>query len=107
MNQAIGSFRVVSSTVKVRLLRKLPREVLEELRLKADTAPLSYAGTLTNDDGISARYIFAVFAPEARPQATEEVAQFRWVSEDDVPKGPNNGHILSAVNLARNVYAES
>jgi ADP-ribose pyrophosphatase YjhB (NUDIX family) len=81
------------------------RELGEELQVSADKVQLAQAGTLTNDDGESARYIYVGFASVDSVQPSDEIASVRWVSEDNVPDSPNKHHMLSAVSLARSSHA--
>lgn len=77
------------------------RELGEELGLTGEGISLQHAGTLTNDDGISARHIFSAHARTSQPKPSAEIAAVRWASEDSVPEGPNKHHILSAVAAVR------
>lgn len=71
------------------------REVLEELGLS--DAALTVTSQLTNDDGVSNRYIFQLTVDKADIQPSAEIAQTRWVTVDNTPEGKNRSHILSAV----------
>lgn len=71
------------------------REVREELGL--NDVVLTVTSQLTNDDGVSNRYIFQLSVDEAEVQPTAEIARTRWVTVDTIPEGKNRGHILSAV----------
>lgn len=75
------------------------RELNEELGLTDLT--VKQVGQLTNDDGVSARYIFAVQIDEKQVVPSAEVADIQWVSEETIPETPNKAHVLSAVGLAR------
>ncbi|MBW4061327.1 NUDIX hydrolase [Candidatus Saccharibacteria bacterium] len=77
------------------------RELNEELGLFQEQITLMAANRLTNRDGVSARYIFACQAAEADIKPSAEIELTRWVTETDVPEGPNHDHILSAVAEAR------
>lgn len=77
------------------------RELAEELQLDATAVLLAIAGILTNDDGVSARYIFTARSQQNQPSPSDEVAAMQWVSEESLPESPNKGHIQSAVALAR------
>jgi ADP-ribose pyrophosphatase YjhB (NUDIX family) len=77
------------------------RELEEELQLNAAVAPLDIAGTLVNDDGVSARYIFTAKVPQGAPSPSSEIATIQWVTEETIPESRNKGHILSAVRLVR------
>lgn len=77
------------------------RELDEELGIKGLMASVRQAGKLTNNDGVSARYIYAgtVQRDQIRPSA--EIESVQWVSLETIPDGPNKEHILTAVQLAR------
>lgn len=77
------------------------RELAEELQLDANVVSLQAVGKLTNDDGISARYIFMAVADSDQPNPSEEIAATQWTTEATLPESPNRGHMLSAVSLAR------
>jgi len=92
-----GKFNSTSESV----LDAAARELFEELGLSGDSVGLRSVGKLVNDDGVSARYIFTAVAQASQLRPTPEVAELRWVTESDVPDGPNRSHMLTAVALAR------
>lgn len=77
------------------------RELKEEIGLDADAAGLPQAQKLTNDDGVSARYIFWCQAERRLVKPSAEVARTGWFRDTTVPEGKNRSHILSAVTAAR------
>lgn len=77
------------------------RELVEELRLDADSIAMELVGELTNNDGVSKRYIFTATVHDALPVPSEEISGIQWVREDALPESPNAGHIQSAVASAR------
>lgn len=78
------------------------REVDEELGiLKATELGMIRAGELVNDDGVSARYIYACLVNSDVIKPSGEIAQTRWVTEDTLPESKNKAHMLSAVAVAR------
>jgi ADP-ribose pyrophosphatase YjhB (NUDIX family) len=79
------------------------RELGEELGAQASDVGLKQAGRLINDDGVSARYIYAGMATEAAIKPSAEIAATQWVTEATIPEGKNHDHILSAVQTARAV----
>ena len=77
------------------------RELREELGLDSANASLHQVAELTNDDGVSARYIFAATAGSADVIPSGEIAGTQWVSDTTIPDSPNKGHMQSAVAAAR------
>jgi len=77
------------------------RELGEELGLAAEAVSLRQAGRLTNDDGVSARYIYTGVTERDAVKPSHEIAEVNWFSQDDLPEGQNRGHMLSAVALVR------
>ena len=77
------------------------RELKEEVGLDDKMVDLQQAETLLNEDGVSARYIFAgkVDANLVNPSA--EIADTFWYTEESLPDCENRGHILAAVASAR------
>ncbi|HSX15715.1 MAG TPA: NUDIX hydrolase [Candidatus Saccharimonadales bacterium] len=78
------------------------RELREELGLEATAVQLRQVGELKNDDGVSARYIFAATADKAAPNPSAEIEAVQWVTPETIPDSPNKAHIESAVSHARN-----
>jgi 8-oxo-dGTP pyrophosphatase MutT (NUDIX family) len=77
------------------------RELHEELGLDVDAANLQGAGQLINDDGVSARHLFAGMVRRSEASPSDEIEAIRWVTEITVPDSPNKAHMLSAVKQAR------
>lgn len=77
------------------------RELREELGLEASRITLTPAAQLTNQDGVSTRYIYGAVIDSALVRPSAEIELTQWVSEAEVPGGLNRGHILSAVAAAR------
>lgn len=96
-----GKFNTVSETP----VEAAVRELDEELGPESADLVLKEAAQLTNDDGISARYIYIATTGVEQIAPSSEIAVTRWVTEGDVPDGPNRGHILSAVSVARTALA--
>lgn len=92
-----GKFDTVDETPDV----AAGRELEEELGLSAEMVGLINAGELTNDDGVSARYIYVGTIEDQAVQPTLEVSEKRWVTQESIPNGRNRDHILSAVKLAQ------
>lgn len=93
-----GKFDGVDETPDVAAARELG----EELQAGPEAVGLTKAGELLNQDGVSARHIYAGAATESDLRPSAEIAAIRWVTEETIPDGPNKEHILSAVRLARN-----
>ncbi len=77
------------------------RELAEELGLEGEGIQLRQVGELKNDDGVSARYIFAATAGTDAPTPSAEIEALQWVTTETIPNSPNKAHMLSAVQLAR------
>ena len=77
------------------------RELMEEVGVSGERVRLRDAGTLVNDDGISARYIFAGAASTDIIRPSDEIARAEWFTESTLPECKNRGHILGAVAIAR------
>jgi ADP-ribose pyrophosphatase YjhB (NUDIX family) len=82
------------------------RELDEELHAHVDAIGLTKAGELVNNDGVSARHIYGGKADENELKPSDEISATRWVTEETIPEGPNKGHILSAVQLARTAFKD-
>ncbi len=77
------------------------RELEEEIGLAATDVGLVAVDELVNDDGVSARYIFAGRVARDQIQPTSEIAEIGWFTEETLPESKNRGHVLSAVAAAR------
>lgn len=77
------------------------RELMEEVGVSGKQIGLQVAATLVNDDGVSARYIFAGTANVDKIKPSEEIAQAQWFTEETLPECQNRAHMLSAVASAR------
>ena len=77
------------------------RELQEELGLSAGAVGLAQAAQLVNDDGVSARYIYRGAVDPSAVRPSPEIAEINWYTEQDLPEGKNQGHMLSAVAAAR------
>jgi ADP-ribose pyrophosphatase YjhB (NUDIX family) len=77
------------------------RELMEELGVVVEEVGLAAAATLTNDDGVSARYIFSGKAGITNVKPSAEIAKTQWFTEATLPDCKNKDHILSAVAAAR------
>lgn len=77
------------------------RELAEEIGVNGAQIGLKVADKLLNDDGVSARYIFAGTASSEDVKPSEEIAKSQWFTETTLPDCKNHGHILSAVATAR------
>jgi 8-oxo-dGTP pyrophosphatase MutT (NUDIX family) len=82
------------------------RELGEEVGLDSSAGQIQKAGELVNDDGVSARYIFAGVIHREQLKPSAEIADTRWVTETTIPDSPNKAHMLSAVQLARSVLRD-
>jgi ADP-ribose pyrophosphatase YjhB (NUDIX family) len=82
------------------------RELLEEVGLEAEGLGLRQAERLVNDDGVSARYIFAVIVNTGLIQPTAEIAEHRWTTREELPDCPNRNHILTAHDAAAAVLIQ-
>jgi len=83
------------------------RELVEEVGLEPQEVGLTFAGELTNDDGVSKRNIYVGKAGENMIKPSEEIHRIGSFSEDTLTEGKNRGHILSAVALARSATLKS
>lgn len=77
------------------------RELHEELGLEAVSTSL--AGELVHDDGLSRRFIYTGIIQPTAIVPSDEIFTIRWVTTETIPETKNLHHILSAVELARNV----
>lgn len=77
------------------------RELIEEVGVSGKQIGLRVADTLVNDDGVSARYIFAGAAGVDLVRPSEEIAKAEWFTTETLPECKNRGHILGAVATAR------
>ncbi len=77
------------------------RELHEELGLTTTEIDLQTVATLANDDGVSARYIYAGMVAPSAIMPSAEIAQATWFTEQTLPAGKNHGHMLSAVAAVR------
>lgn len=77
------------------------RELQEEIGASGTAIRLRTAATLTNNDGISARYIFSGLADPAIIRPSAEIAEAQWFTAETLPDCKNRSHILAAVAAAR------
>ncbi|HEY5695533.1 MAG TPA: NUDIX domain-containing protein [Candidatus Saccharimonadales bacterium] len=77
------------------------RELQEEIGINGAQIGLLSAATLTNDDGVSARYIFVGIAEPGAIKPSDEIAHAEWFAEATLPECKNKNHILAAVAAAR------
>lgn len=76
------------------------RELQEEVGISGGHIGLRAAETLVNEDGVSARYIFAGTASPDMIRPSHEIEKAEWFTIDTLPESKNQGHILSAVAAA-------
>ena len=74
---------------------------MEEVGVSGKQIGLRAAATLVNDDGVSARYIFAGKANVGMIKPSEEIAQVQWFTEETLPECQNRAYMVSAVASAR------
>lgn len=78
------------------------RELIEEVDLQCSADDLGEPVELLNDDGVSKRFIFALYVEADSLRPTDEITRTAWVDEQSIPEGKNKGHILAAVGSVRN-----
>jgi 8-oxo-dGTP pyrophosphatase MutT (NUDIX family) len=77
------------------------RELAEELGVSPQDVNLTRAGELINDDGESKRYIYAGQCDSRLLKPSNEIDHTELCTKETIPEGKNQGHILSAVSLAK------
>ena len=83
------------------------RELGEELGVTGEEVGLTHAATLVNNDGVSARHIYAATAEPGMLQPSAEIAQTAWFTDDTVLECKNRDHMLAAVAAARSVFGQT
>lgn len=77
------------------------RELMEELGVTPEQVGLTMAGELVNDDGSSKRYIYTGRVVLDLLKPSKEIHHIELLTEESVPEGKNQGHMLSAVALSQ------
>jgi ADP-ribose pyrophosphatase YjhB (NUDIX family) len=77
------------------------RELAEEVGVSTRQVGLRAAAELINDDGVSARYIFAGKVDPQDIAPTDEIAQVAWFTQTTLPNCKNKGHIVAAIIAVR------